>query len=64
MVIDSHHQPLISSFLKSSESSAAMVVARLVVLDKLPFKVVAKSSELRKGFEARKLNIPTSDMSI
>jgi len=55
-------QPLISSYMKVS--SVNMVIARLVALDRLPFTVVAKSSELRKGFEARNLNVPTCKKTI
>ena len=50
---------LISSFLvKAPKECPELVLARLVAVDRIPFKTIAESKDIRNGFAAQGVKIP------
>ncbi|KRX34628.1 hypothetical protein T05_3599 [Trichinella murrelli] len=53
--------PSILTLLKAEHVSPKLCLAKLVVLDRIPFRVLAKSTEIQKGWIARGLKIPATE---
>ncbi|KRY26479.1 hypothetical protein T01_9761, partial [Trichinella spiralis] len=53
--------PSILTLLKAEHVSPKLCLAKLVVLDRIPFRVLAQSTEIQKGWIARGLKIPATE---
>ena len=67
-VTQSESQPKITTLLNpkidKKHEDEGLVLAEMAAIDNISFLKLAKSKQLRKGFVARCLNIPTSDFGV
>ncbi len=57
-------QKSVSDFFPKKKASPGEVAAKLAAVDRISFKTLANSEEIRKGWEAQGLSMPTSDQGI
>ncbi len=62
--LDTTSQRPVSDFFPKTQQSPGHVLASMAAVDRISFKTLAESKEIRKGWEAQGLSMPKSDHGV